>query len=112
MNITNTFAKNMKNYREFLGLTQEMLAHKCGLDMSYIGRIERQVVCPTIHTVQKIANAMNIDSSLLMSEHFEKYFDDYALIYSDNGSIKIKTIDGESLGAKEKRILDSLCDSC
>lgn len=54
-------AKRIKMYRDSLGLTQEMLASKAGINEKYYGRIERGESCPTVDYVIKLCNAMEID---------------------------------------------------
>lgn len=57
MNIAN----RIKTYRKYLGMTQEMLASKAGINEKYYGRIERGESCPTVDYVIKICDAMEID---------------------------------------------------
>lgn len=46
--------------RKEQGLTQEELAEKAGTDFSYIGRIERNQVNFSVHTVDKIITALEV----------------------------------------------------
>lgn len=110
MNCQKAFAENMKRYRQFFGLSQEALANRCGLDMSYIGRIERQVVCPTTLTIQKICDALNVEASLLFSNDLSKEFNDYAIIKYDEEDFKIVHLNTGNLDNSVKEILDMLCD--
>lgn len=48
-----------------LGLTQEQLAERCGIDQADISRIERGSVSPTVRTLQRIADALNADVRLV-----------------------------------------------
>lgn len=41
MDIRLLVAKNIREIRSSLGLSQEELAHKCGLHRTYIGQVER-----------------------------------------------------------------------
>lgn len=52
-------------------LSQESLAYKSNLDRTYIGMIERGQKNPTILTILKITNALNI-SLLDLFENIEK----------------------------------------
>lgn len=54
------FANRLKQLREEKNLSQEQLALLCGLDRTYIGRIERLERKPSLVTVEKIANGLNI----------------------------------------------------
>lgn len=75
-------ANNEKFFLEELGLqiklertkeklSQESLAYKSNLDRTYIGMIERGQKNPTILTILKITNALNI-SLLDLFENIEK----------------------------------------
>lgn len=75
-------ANNEKIFLEELGLqiklertkeklSQESLAYKSNLDRTYIGMIERGQKNPTILTILKITNALNI-SLLDLFENIEK----------------------------------------
>lgn len=51
------------------GLSQEDLAFNCGLHRTYIGSLERGEKVPTIITLEKLSNALEIS----LSELFKKY---------------------------------------
>ncbi|HRN70083.1 MAG TPA: helix-turn-helix transcriptional regulator [Candidatus Woesebacteria bacterium] len=54
-------AKNIKRARKKLGLTQEQLAVKAGIPYATLSKIESgQVTNPTVSTLKKIADALNI----------------------------------------------------
>ena len=48
-------------------ISQGELATKAGLHINYIGRLERGEACPSIYIVYKIALALHIRSSELIS---------------------------------------------
>jgi transcriptional regulator with XRE-family HTH domain len=56
----------IREKRESLRISQEGLAALSNLNRTYIGKIERGDVSPTIVTVQKLAKALNIRLSELM----------------------------------------------
>lgn len=58
-------ASNIKTYRNLLSLTQEQLAEKVGTSTNYIGTIETCKKFPSPKMIEKIASALNIDSSQL-----------------------------------------------
>lgn len=58
--------KNVKKAREQLGLTQEELAEKAGVHVSYISRIERGKVNPSYEVLESIAKTLKIKSSDLL----------------------------------------------
>ena len=68
MNILNTFANNVKKYRQSIGLSQEKLAEMCGLHRTYISDIERAQRSISLNNIQKIANALNIPTYKLFIE--------------------------------------------
>lgn len=50
----------VKAWREYLGMTQEQVAKKTGMEQSAIARLERGGVTPRLATLKKIAMAMGI----------------------------------------------------
>lgn len=52
--------------REHLGLSQEALADKAGLDRTYLSGVERGVRSPNLRSIVKIASAMELKLSKLM----------------------------------------------
>lgn len=59
-NIQEKFAKKLNLIRENKGLSQEELAFLCGIDRTYIGRIERCERTPSLVVLQKIADGLNM----------------------------------------------------
>ena len=59
-NLNQQIATQIMRLRKEQGLTQEELAEKAGTDFSYIGRIERNQVNFSVHTVDKIITALEI----------------------------------------------------
>ena len=57
---TKKFAKKLNSIRETRGLSQEELAFLCGIDRTYIGRIERLERNPSLVVLQKIADGLGI----------------------------------------------------
>ena len=51
---------NVRRLRQELGLTQEALAGECGIDMRYLGGIERGQENPTVVVVGAIAAALGV----------------------------------------------------
>jgi transcriptional regulator with XRE-family HTH domain len=58
--IKKKFGDRLRQLRQIRGLSQESLAHLCGLDRSYIGGVERGERNISLINIQKIANALNI----------------------------------------------------
>lgn len=60
-------AHNIKEKRRILGMTQANLAEKVGTSTHYIGQIELENKFPTPEMLERIANALEIDSPQLFS---------------------------------------------
>ncbi|MDQ5954948.1 MAG: hypothetical protein QG583_876 [Patescibacteria group bacterium] len=58
--------ENIKKIREQRGTTQEELADKVGVHVSYISRIERGVVNPSVEVLENIAKALKVKSSKIL----------------------------------------------
>lgn len=69
MDIIKVFGENVRKYRIAMGLSQEEFAEKCGLHRTYISTIERFQRNISIENVQKIADALGIDSYRLLMEN-------------------------------------------
>ena len=61
-NLSKKFGKKIKIERIKKDLSQEQLAELAGLHRTNIGFIERGETSPTLDTVEKLANALNIQA--------------------------------------------------
>ena len=61
------FGDCVRSHRKALGLSQEGLALACGLDRTYIGGIERGERNVSLINIQRIATALKIKPSELLS---------------------------------------------
>ena len=52
--------KRIRKIRKASGLSMEALAYKCGIHPTYVGEIERATVNPSVLSVVKIADALNV----------------------------------------------------
>ena len=68
MDVIAIFSKNVRKYRRNLGLSQEAFADAAGLHRTYISAIECGRRSIALDNVQKIANALNIETYLLFVE--------------------------------------------
>ena len=68
MNIREIFVENLRAARRAKGLSQEELAHRAGLDRTYISALERNVYNPTIDVVDRLADALGIDAAALLAK--------------------------------------------
>lgn len=55
----------IRNLRRSKGMTQEELALRCDLDLTWIGRIERGQANPTWTTTKRIARELDVPHSQL-----------------------------------------------
>lgn len=62
MNIIKVFGTNLRKYRKELGVSQEKFAEMCGLHRTYISDIERFQRSIALDNVQKIADALGIET--------------------------------------------------
>lgn len=60
-------SENIRAYRRARGLSQESLALEAGLNPAFLGHIERCLKCPTIGTLNKIANALGVPIAELLT---------------------------------------------
>lgn len=67
-NLISLFAKNLRLMRRKAGLSQEALAHKAGLHRTYIGAIERCERNISLKNVERLANALGVNPSILLSK--------------------------------------------
>lgn len=58
--LTIQFGQLVRKYRKERNMSQEQLALLCNMDRSYLGRIERGEVNPTLEKIYEIAKALNI----------------------------------------------------
>ncbi|MDB4659167.1 helix-turn-helix domain-containing protein [Akkermansiaceae bacterium] len=53
--------RNIRNYREEKGISQEELAHEAGLDRTYVGGAERGERNLTVLSLMKISKPLKVD---------------------------------------------------
>ena len=66
------FGALVRQLRTERGLTQEALAERTDLSVSYIGFIERGENVPTLTIVLNLADALNVDAADLVREVSQK----------------------------------------
>ena len=65
---TSSFAQVLRRQREVQGFSQEALAHETGLDRTYISLLERGKRLPTLATVVKLSNSLNMRPEEFVAE--------------------------------------------
>jgi transcriptional regulator with XRE-family HTH domain len=59
--IRETFARNLRENRRKCGLTQAQLAEKAEISTHYIALIELARNIPKVETIERLANALNVE---------------------------------------------------
>ena len=72
MDIIKVFGTNLRTYRNKVGVSQEKFAEMCGLHRTYISDIERFKRSIALENVQKIADALGIETYKLFVTEVEK----------------------------------------
>lgn len=68
MDIIRVFGDNLKKYRMITGLSQEAFADKCGMHRTYISAIECYRRSISLENIQRIADALEIETYKLFIE--------------------------------------------
>lgn len=68
MDIIKVFGSNLKKYRNMSGLSQEAFANKCGMHRTYISAIECFNRSISLENIQRIADALGIETYKLFLE--------------------------------------------
>ena len=72
MDILKVFGSNVKYYRTQKGISQEKFGEMCNLHRTYISDIERFNRSISLENIQKIADALEIDTYKLFIEKPEE----------------------------------------
>lgn len=75
MKVTAELGQRIRKYRKERKLTQEELSNKCKLHPTYIGQIERGEKNPSVESVYKICQALDIEITTLF-EHLADFATD------------------------------------
>ena len=68
MDIIMVFGNNLKKYRMAIGMSQEEFAEKCGLHRTYISAVECHRRSISLENIQRIADALGIETYKLFVE--------------------------------------------
>ncbi|THD60837.1 MAG: XRE family transcriptional regulator [Phenylobacterium sp.] len=60
-------AANLKRLRKAKGLSQEELAHRVGIDRTYVSALERKVYAASIDLVDRLAKALDEEPRALLT---------------------------------------------
>ncbi|OPH60301.1 hypothetical protein BC351_17540 [Paenibacillus ferrarius] len=73
MNTVQIIGEKIRLLRLKNGLSQEQLALQSGVNTSYLGQVERGENNPTVQTLEKIANGLNVPiGSLMINNELEE----------------------------------------
>ncbi len=72
MDIIKVFGTNVRKYRTKMKISQEKFAELCGLHRTYISDIECFRRSISLENIQKIANALNVETYVLFLEKGDK----------------------------------------
>lgn len=64
--LTIQFGQLVRKYRKERSMSQEQLALLCNMDRSYLGRIERGEVNPTLEKIYELSKAIGISVHKLL----------------------------------------------
>lgn len=59
-------ARNLRRLRAERDITQEELAERAGLNRNYVGMIEREENAPTVDTLEKLAEVLQVEPASLL----------------------------------------------
>lgn len=66
MNLRDTLARNLREYRNRRGFSQEELAHRAEIDRTYVSALERSVYAATVDVIEKLAEALSVQPDELL----------------------------------------------
>jgi transcriptional regulator with XRE-family HTH domain len=66
MEIREVFDRNLRARRKAKGLSQEELAHRAGIDRTYVSALERSVYAASIDVADRLAQVLEIELSDLL----------------------------------------------
>ena len=66
MEIRDILAVNLRRLRKAAGFSQEELAHRSGIDRTYVSAIERSVYAAGIDVVDRLAKQLGVEAADLL----------------------------------------------
>lgn len=70
--LRDVLARNMRRLRANLSLSQEALAHACGIHRTYLGAVERSERNVSIDNIARIAESLGTDAWRLLKDDPER----------------------------------------
>lgn len=90
------FGKQLQRYRERAGYSQEALAEQIECSTIFISYIERGEKSPSLDTLVKLANALNISVDVLFGKELKNYTSE-KLIYIENQLKKLPFLEQQKI---------------
>lgn len=66
--ITKIVGDNVRRAREAIGVSQEELGDRAGIDRTYVSGVERGVRNPTVKVLARLAEALAVPAAALLKE--------------------------------------------
>lgn len=66
--LRDTVAKNMRRLRAARGLSQEALAHECGINRTYLSGVERSERNISLDNIARIAKGLGVEAWKLLKD--------------------------------------------
>jgi transcriptional regulator with XRE-family HTH domain len=60
--------RNLRHFRAKIGISQEELAHRAGIDRTYVSGLERGIRNPSLLVLYRMAAALDIRAADLLTE--------------------------------------------
>lgn len=98
MSLEKTVIDNIKRIRKEKGITQEQLAEACNTATSYIGLMEIYKNVPKLSTIERIAEALDVEPQILFQSNK----------VNPELDKKISKIKNDVMSSLEKELLRSL----
>lgn len=68
MDVRRLVGQNLRRLRKAAGLSQEELAHRAGIDRTYVSGVERGIRNPTVLILQDLANVLGAKPADLLHD--------------------------------------------
>lgn len=72
MDVVQLLGRNVRLCRKAKGMTQEQLALEAGMERSYVSDLERGMRNPSVRALGRLADALGVDPSTLLSQVIDK----------------------------------------
>ena len=67
MKLRRIVARNLRQFRQAKGLSQEELAHRAGINRNYVGKLESERHGATVDMLEKLATALEIEPAMFFN---------------------------------------------